>query len=324
MSGILKRLPKFDSPNVIVDMDSMDDAGVYKISDDIALVQSVDFFSPIVNAPYDFGKIVAANSLSDIYAMGGMPLTAMNILAYPAGLIPPDSIEELLTGSCEKLEEAGVSLIGGHTMEQEDFLYGMSITGTVDPRQIKTNSCASEGDIIILTKPIGAGVYSDAVANDGLTKEQYAHFVNSMSRLNKYAAKAIMGLNVSAMTDITGFGLLGHSLAIAKNANVLLEFDSESVPFYDDIFDLMESYDLQGVCKNREYVEDFLSVDSNVDIRRVKLMTEAETSGGLLIIIDKNQVKEALDKLYSYGDVASKIVGRVTKRVNNKTFLKVT
>jgi len=324
LSGILNNLPKFNSPNVLVDMSSMDDAGVYKISDDVALVQSVDFFSPIVNSPYDFGQIVAANSLSDIYAMGGSACTAMNVLAYPSGLIGKKVIEELLIGACEKLKEAKVSLIGGHTMEEENFIYGMSITGTIHPKKIMTNSSAKVGDVIILTKPLGVGPYADAHANDGLTKTQYKTFVTSLSRLNKYAAEAIVEFDVSAMTDVTGFGLLGHSLAIAKNADVLLCYDIETMPFFDNIFELMKIYTTKSVCKNEEYIRPHLLVEENVNKDKIKLITEAQTSGGLLIFINKNQSEKALEKLKKAGDLTSTIIGKVVEKENKKIFLKVT
>ena len=304
-------------------MESMDDAGVYKISDDIALVQTVDFFSPVVNSPYDFGRIVAANSLSDIYAMGGTPRTAMNILAYPLGLIPQEAIEELMQGGCEKLLEAGVDLLGGHTMEQEDFVYGMSVTGVINPAKVTTNATAREGDLIILTKPLGAGPYSDALQKDGLTDRQYNQFVEMMARLNKYAAETVNTFKVSAMTDVTGFGLLGHSLAIAKNADVALEYDSSKIPLLDDIFEIMEKFNTKGVCKNSEYFEKYLSVNPGVDPRRLKLMTEAQTSGGLLIVVDHTEADKAIEKLHQCGDTTSAVIGEIVSRTEDNIFLKV-
>ena len=323
LSGILDRLPRFNSPELLVDMSSMDDAGVFKISDDIALVQSVDFFGPIVNSPYDFGQIVAANSLSDIYAMGATPRTAMNVLAYPPGLIPPDVIEELLCGATEKLKEAEVALVGGHTMEQEDFIFGMSVTGIVHPGKINTNATAQEGDVIIMTKPLGAGPYCDAIAKNALSPEAYKSFVGMMTRLNKYAAEAIRDLPVTALTDITGFGLLGHSLAIARNANVLLEYNSNQVPFLENAVDMMATFNNKGVCKNKEYFEPFIQVEANVDQRKLKLMSEAQTSGGLLIVINETDARTVLKKLHQGGDNSSRIIGRVIQKESNNSFLRV-
>ena len=208
-------------------------------------------------------------------------------------------------------------------MEQEDFLYGMSVTGIINPRDITDNSSVRAGDSIILTKPLGSGPYSDAVANDGLTPEQYSRFVGMMSRLNKYASEAMRNFNVSAMTDVTGFGLLGHSLAVAKNGGVLLEYDSSAIPLLDDIFTIMEKFNMRGVCKNNEYCAKHLSVDPRVDQRRLKLMTEAQTSGGLLIFIDGSEAENALDKLHECGDVSSALIGTVAPGNNDGIFLKV-
>ena len=302
------------SPNLIEDMGSMDDAGVYAINNDIALVQSVDFFFPIVNNPRDFGRIVAANSLSDIWAMGAKPLTAMNILAYPAGQIPEEAIEELLIGGSEKLTEAGVALVGGHTLEQETFVYGMSVTGTVHPDALKTNGTARVGDTLILTKPIGSGVMAGAVEKDGLNEGEYKNFVESMYRLNKYAAEALLRFDVSALTDITGFGLLGHALPFARNADVDLHFNLESIPFYKGVFDFMDTYFPQGICKTSEYVEDYTCKDTHADEKKVKLLSAAQTSGGLLAAIRPDQAKTALEQLHAAGDTDSAIIGEVYAR----------
>jgi len=295
-------------------MGSMDDAGVYKISDDTALVQTVDFFFPAVNDPRDFGRIAAANSLSDIWAMGAKPLTAMNILAYPAGKIPIESIEELLIGGSEKLKEAETVLVGGHTMEQDTFIYGMSVTGVVHPAKLKTNSTARAGDMLILTKPIGTGVMSSAVEKDGLNRQQYKKFVETMYRLNKYASETLLRFDVSALTDVTGFGLLGHALPFARNANVLLRFNTDAVPFYPDIFELMTKFNPKGVCKTVEYVEPYCNISQRADERKVKLLSEAQTSGGLLAAVKADQAETVLKALHDGGDTDSAIIGEVCER----------
>lgn len=295
-------------------MGSMDDAGVYKITDDIALVQSLDFLFPAVNDPRDFGRIVAANSLSDIWAMGAKPLTAMNILAYPAGKIPEEAIEELLIGGCEKLKEAGVALLGGHTLEQETFIYGMSVTGSIHPALLKTNSNARVGDLLILTKPIGTGVMSSAVEKDGLNEGQYNIFVETMYRLNKYASETLLHFDVSALTDVTGFGLLGHALPFARNADVTLRFDIETVPFYKDIFNLMEKFYPLGVCKTEEYIEQYTSINEHADTNKVKLLSGAQTSGGLLAAVRADQAEKVIQQLHDAGDTDSAIIGEVCAR----------
>ena len=313
-------MPKTDSPNLIEDMETFDDAGVYKISDTTALIQTVDFFFPVVNDPRDFGRVVAANSLSDIYAMGAQAITAMNLLAYPAGKIPVEAIEELLLGGSEKLKEAGVVLVGGHTLEQETFIYGMSITGTARIDKLKTNNSARIGDLIILTKPIGTGVMSTAVSENSLTDKQYKKFVETMYRLNKYASETLLRFDISALTDVTGFGLLGHSFPIAKNANVKLCIHSESVPLFDDIFDIMVKFDPKGTHKIGEYIEPYTSIDENTDERRINLFSEAQTSGGLLAFINPDQAEKAVKALHRAGDSTSAIIGEVCKRKSKKDY----
>jgi selenide,water dikinase len=308
----LKKLPKITSPDLLVGMETMDDAGVFRITKDIALVQTVDFFYPVVNDARTFGRIVAANSLSDVWAMGAKAITAMNILAYPAGKIPPETIGELLTGGNEKLKESDVVLVGGHTMEQEEFVYGMSITGVIHPDSIFTNSHARVGDMLILTKPIGTGVFSNASSEDGLTREQYKVFVTHMERLNKYASEILHQFDVSAMTDITGFGLLGHSLPIAQNAGVTLVFHSESIPLYPGIMELMDTYNPKGICKCQEFVEDSTWTDKNVNAGKIELFSEAQTSGGLLASVRTDQAEDVLNALHGGGDKAAAIIGEVT------------
>ncbi len=291
----------------------MDDAGVYKISDDTALIQTVDFFFPVVNDPRDFGRIAAANSLSDIWAMGAKAITAMNVLAYPAGNIPPEIIEELLIGGSEKLMEAGVVLVGGHTLEQEIFVYGMSVTGVAHPNSLKTNSTARVGDSIILTKPLGTGVMSIAHMEDQLTDNQYKDLVDTMSRLNMYASETLQKFDISALTDVTGFGLLGHALPFAQNADVKLRFHSEEVPVFKDIFAIMEKINPK-IQRVFEYIESYTDISTKANVKKVELFSEAQTSGGLLAAIKPGQAKKAVKALHKAGDPTAAIIGEVCKR----------
>jgi selenide,water dikinase len=311
LAGILERLPRTTSPDLLVGMETMDDAGVFRIAPDVALVQTVDFFYPVVNDPYSFGRIVAANSLSDVWAMGARALTAMNLLAYPAGKIPPESIEWLLRGGSEKLVEAGVVLVGGHTMEQEEFVYGMSVTGALHPDRVLTNATARVGDVLLLTKPLGTGVYSHALEKDGLNERQYDEFVAAMERLNKYASEALASFDVSAMTDVTGFGLLGHAFPIARNARVCLTIRADRVPLFTDTIELMGAFNTQPVCKCRRYVWPSTRVAEGVDPRLPLLFMEAQTSGGLLVAIRSDQADEALAALHAAGDEAATVIGEV-------------
>ncbi len=304
-------------------MENMDDAGVYRITDEIALVQTVDFFFPVVNDPRMNGMIAAANSLSDVWAMGAKAHTAMNVLAYPPGLINAEVIGEMLAGGSQKLVEAKVALVGGHTMEQEDILYGMSVTGTVHPDKIKTNASARLHDLIILTKPLGTGVYANGMIKDGITDTQYKEVTESMSRLNMYAADILNRFRVSAMTDVTGFGLLGHALPIARSSNLTIQIDQNAVPLLSHIDELLLNYTTKGVCKVSEYVESYLEVQAGVEPKKLSLFSEAETSGGLLAFIHPDDADQALKMLHDNGDEASSIIGSVEELEDEGKYLRV-
>lgn len=301
----------------------MDDAGVYRITDEIALVQTVDFFFPVVNDPRMNGMIAAANSLSDVWAMGAKAHTAMNVLAYPPGLINAEVIGEMLAGGSQKLVEAKVALVGGHTMEQEDILYGMSVTGTVHPDKIKTNANARLHDLIILTKPLGTGVYANGMIKDGITDQQYREVTESMSRLNMYAADILNRFRVNAMTDVTGFGLLGHALPIARSSNLTIQIDQNSVPLLAHIDKLLIKYTTKGVCKVSEYVESYLQVQAGVEPKKLSLFSEAETSGGLLAFIHPDDAHQALRMLRDNGDETSSIIGSVEELEDQGKYLRV-
>ncbi len=319
----MQKLPRYITPNLLVGLENMDDAGVYRITDDIALVQTVDFFYPMVNDPRMNGRIAAANSLSDIWAMGATAHTAMNVLAYPPGLIDADTIGDMLAGGSEKLVEARVSLVGGHTMEQEDLLYGMSVTGTVHPNGIKTNTNAGAGNAIILTKPLGTGVYGRAMMQTDLDSGQYREVTDSMCRLNMYAADVLKEFSVTAMTDVTGFGLLGHALPVMKSSGLTAVLSAGAVPILSHTIALQKMYGAKEACKVKEYVSDYLTVHEGVPGARVTLFSEAETSGGLLVFIDAAQSETALRRIRECGDESAAIIGYTeTSQVKNE-FLKV-
>jgi selenide,water dikinase len=292
-------------------MDTMDDAGVVRLSADLALVQTLDFFQPIVNDPKTFGRIVAANSMSDVWAMGAKALTAMNILAYPSKKIPVSVIEELMTGACEKLQEAGVLLVGGHSMELSELFYGMSVTGTIHPEGVLTNAKARVGDKLILTKPLGVAVYSEALFRDGLSDAEYREYTSSMERLNVYASEVFRQFDVSAMTDVTGFGLIGHVLPIARNAEVTVHINMNNVPFFSNFFSLMRQFLPTQTWKNTEYVEPYLGREEGISDDQYALVSEAQTSGGLLAAVRRDQAEQVLAALRTAGDAASRIIGEV-------------
>ena len=296
----------------------MDDAGVYRLTPELALVQTLDFFQPVVNDPRTFGRIVAANSLSDVWAMGGRPLTAMNILAYPAKKLPVEVIRELLFGAAEKLKEANVVLVGGHSMEQEQMFYGMSVTGTIHPDHIVTNAHARAGHALILTKPLGTSIYAEALAKDRLTPSQCEEFSTSMERLNMYASGVLGRFDVSAMTDVTGFGLLGHALPIARNAGVTLVFHASSLPHFTSAFLLMEEFRSSQAWKSKQYVEPHTLRSERVTSQQYMLMTDPQTSGGLLAAVPVNRAEEIIHALHAAGDTAACKVGEVVPLVHSQ------
>jgi len=295
-------------------METMDDAGVFRISDDTALVQTVDFFSPAVNDARSTGRIVAANCLSDIWAMGARPLTAMNILGFPASKIPCEVAGEILAGAGDKLVEAGVALVGGHTVEQNEVMFGMSITGVVHPSRALRNSLARAGDLLVLTKPLGTGILCTSLKEGHVDEDALREAVRQMERLNMYASGILAGFDVSAMTDVTGFGLAGHAVAIARASGVTLEIDAKSVPVLDGALELACNYLPGGTGRNWEYDSEHVGIAGGMDESLVAVMLDSQTSGGLLAAIAPDQAGEAVRMLREGGDSCAAIVGRVLPR----------
>ena len=311
---MMDRLPATETPDVVVGIREMDDAGVYRVSDGLSLVQTVDFFYPPLNDPAGCGRVVAANCLSDVWAMGARPIAAMNILAYPAGRIPPEAIEAMLAGACEKLREAGVALLGGHTLEQEELVYGLSVTGLASADGLFRNEGARPGDLLILTKPIGTGVYCNALQKDTLTPAQYEAFAGSMERLNMYAADALRGSHPHCVTDVTGFGLLGHALPMARGSGLVFRFEASKVPLLPDALEMLREFSSKGVCKCRDLVDPHLEIGKHVDERYVTAFSESQTSGGLLAAVDPGIAQDALRAVRHAGDQSAEIVGSVVER----------
>lgn len=321
LSGILERLPRIRSQNLIVGMESMDDAGVYLLTPDKALVQTVDFFQPIVPSPLEFGRIAAANSMSDVWAMGGDALTAMNLLCFPGNVLDSDIVEQILSGACEKLVEAGVVLVGGHTMEQDQVVFGLSVTGVIDPGKALRNSMARPGDLLVITKPLGSGVLTTANKASALPHSLFRPVVASMERLNLYASRILRELDVSAMTDITGFGLLGHALIMARSGGVGFSFNADSVPLFPGGRKFARDFFPGGSGNNRKYVGENVSMTEGLDPDLVKLLFDAQTSGGLLAAVRPDQAGEALDRLHQGGDTASAVIGRVVQLQEDAPYL---
>lgn len=291
------QLPRNTDENLIVGLDTSDDAAVYRINDDIALIQTLDFFTPVVDDPYMFGQIAAANSLSDVYAMGGEPKLAMNIVCFP-NCLSPDVLVQILKGGHDKVTEAGALLIGGHTVEDDEPKYGLSVAGFVHPDKVLTNCNAKAGDILVLTKPIGVGVVNTAI-KAGLADESiYNKAVHTMSTLNKYAKKALDKVEANSVTDITGFGLLGHSLEMAEGSSVTIVIDHKSVPIIDGAIEFAQMGLVPGgAYSNMHHIGDKVKFEGNISEAIQDILFDPQTSGGLLISVPKDSVDLLLEEL---------------------------
>ena len=294
----------------MVGIETADDAGVYQINETTALIQTLDFFTPIVDDPYMFGQIAAANSLSDVYAMGGKPLTAMNIVAFPIGCLPAEVLGDILRGGQDKVIEAGAVIVGGHSIEDSEPKYGLSVTGIVHPDKILTNAGAQPGDLLILTKAIGTGVLSTA-AKANLFPEGVAAAVDSMAALNRTAAEVALQYKVHACTDITGFGLLGHVYEMASGSGVSIKLQSASIPLLPDAAAAAAMGLVPGgAYTNREYFKT-VTIDSSVPVYIQDLCFDPQTSGGLLFSVPADRANELLQKLQQAGVKQAAIIGEV-------------
>jgi selenide,water dikinase len=300
-----------DHPDLIVGKETSDDAGVFRVRNDLALIQTVDFFTPMVNNPKDFGRIAAANALSDVYAMGGAPLTAMNIVCFPREKMPVEILKDILHGGFEVIHNAGAILVGGHSVDDAEIKYGLSVTGVVHPDRVVTNAGAAPGDRLILTKPLGTGILATAIKGKMIAKEAEREAIRWMTLLNRDAAEAMQEVGPSACTDITGFGLLGHALEMALTAQVTMELWSSQIPVIPTVMDNVQLGMMPaGSFENRQYCESMVSVDKGVDPLLVDIMADAQTSGGLLIAVPEDRAGLLIEKLQERGVFHAEI-GRV-------------
>lgn len=305
-------MPESSDSALLVGYNLADDAGVYRIGDEQALIQTVDFFTPIVDDPFTFGAIAAANALSDVYAMGGRPLTALNIVGFPHDQLETDVLNQILLGGHSKVQEAGAVLVGGHTVRDPELKYGLSVTGVVHPDRVVTNAGAHPGDRLILTKKLGTGLIANAFKADQIGEDDMAEAVASMTALNRVAAEQMCRLGVHACTDVTGFGLLGHAAEMAAASQVSLIFRAASVPMIDLALDL-GAHPLGGGSRdNQLFLADAVSVDANVPQAQANVMFDAQTSGGLLIALPADRAESLLAGLRENGVSAAAIVGEVT------------
>ncbi len=285
---------------------------MYKINEDTALVQTLDFFTPIVDDPYMFGQIAAANSLSDVYAMGGKPLTVMNIVGFPINTLDKSILADILCGAADKVAESGATLVGGHSIDDNEPKFGLSVTGVVHPDKVRANAGAKPGDRLVLTKPIGVGILTTAIKRDLLSEESLNEVMQVMAALNKDAAEAMENYQVNACTDITGFGLLGHTLEMAEGSNVGITVDSKNVPVLSGTRELAEQNIIPGgTKKNHKWIADRIDYQENVDEISQLILCDAVTSGGLLISVPE-EAAESLQKDLLDRNVPSAIIGVVT------------
>ncbi len=309
---VLHHLNKVDDPNVLVGFNTMDDAGVYKLSDDLAIVQTIDCFPPVVDDPYDFGAIACANALSDIYAMGAKPVSALNIAGFPRGKLPLEVLEEILKGGADKAKEAGVAIIGGHTVKTREPLYGLTVTGLIHPEKIIRNSGAKLGDVLVLTKPLGIGIITTGIKQGKIPPELEKKIAEIMSLLNKSASEAMIEVGVSACTDVTGFGLLGHLWEIAYESNVVAQLSLSEIPILDEAWDLVRHKVVPGgTLSNLKFVADKVDWDDNISEEAKVILADAQTSGGLLICCPEAKKEQLLQALQSKGVQEFKVIGRI-------------
>lgn len=308
----MEGLPLISNPNLIVGMEHAEDAGVYQLTEDLAIVLSLDFFTPIVDDPYTFGQIAAANSLSDIYAMGGAPITAMNIICFPIKTMDISILQEVLRGGLDKMREAGVPLVGGHSVEDNEFKYGLSVTGTIHPQKIIYNKGARVGDKLILTKPLGTGIINTALKGGLADENSVAEAISCMSSLNKKAAELMTKVEVNGCTDVTGFGLLGHACEMIKGEDVGMILYSSNIPILPGTEDYaMMGLIPAGTIRNRDYSLHMIRRSAGVTDERLLILFDAQTSGGLLISVPALQSQSLLEMLHREGVKEAAIIGEI-------------
>ena len=315
-------LPLISDPNVIAGMASLDDAGVYKLADDLAIIQTIDFFTPIVDEPYVFGQIAVANALSDVYAMGGKPLTALNIVCFPTNSMDISVLKEILRGGLDKMREAGVTLIGGHSVDDTELKYGLSVAGVVHPEKVLTNAGAQAGDKLILTKRLGTGILSTALKAGIADKQSVADITTSMTALNKEASELMQAVGAHACTDITGFALLGHACQVAQNSQVGMELHFASVPFLPKAEEFAKrGYCPAGLHRNREFYSKMVEFAPQVPAPVKDMLFDPQTSGGLLISLAPKAAESLLDRLREAGVPQAAIIGEVVTSPTGKVLV---
>ncbi len=319
----MRQLPKQEPvPELLVGLDTSDDAGVYKLTDSIALIQTVDYFTPIVDDPYMFGQITAANALSDVYAMGGQPKTVMNIVGYPIKKLGADMLADILRGAADKVKEAGAITVGGHSIDDQEPKFGLSVTGIVHPDKVWKNVGAKPGDVLVLTKPIGVGIMTTGIKRSVVTQEQEQIVTDTMAMLNKTASEVLTNYQPHAVTDVTGFGLLGHGSEMARGSGVSFEISLNQVPILDGTIELAKNGVVPGGSKsNHKWLNDD-AVYEDILPEEQLVLCDAITSGGLLVSLNEEDARSYVDKLHENGVFRAAIVGRVTEKKDKLIYVK--
>lgn len=315
LEEILKYLPLPKDSNILVDIDTHDDAGVYRVNDDLALVLTTDFFPPVCSDPYEFGQIAAANSISDVYAMGGDPVLALNIMMFPAAKLPMEAYAEILKGGFDKATEAGVRIIGGHTIDDFPPKYGLAVVGYIHPKKIITNAGAKAGDYLILTKPVGTGIIMAAQRLGLAIDKDIDEAKRLMKLLNKTGAEVMKKYNIKGATDVTGFGLAGHALKMAKASGVSINISMKKVPLIGHVYQHVDDGCIPGASfRNLEYVEESLQTTTGLDYNLKMIAFDAQTSGGLLMSASAEKVEAVLADLHSAGLSSAAVIGIVSEK----------
>ena len=309
---------------MIVGTSQADDCGVVRVSDDRAIILTVDFFPAIVDDPYLFGQVAAANAMSDVYAMGGEPVSALNIIGFPEGKLEIEALELLMLGGADKVNEAGAVIVGGHTMTDSELKYGLSIMGTIHPDNVVLTAGARPGDAIILTKPLGTGIYSTAMKKGVLDEEQERLFIDQMIALNAPAARAMVAAGAHACTDVTGFGLAGHALEMATGSDVTIAIDMEAVPLLPDAADFASQGLLTGGgMSNVQFTSIALEVEGNLTREQMMLLHDPQTSGGLLISLPAEKAQGLVDSIRNSGAGYAAVIGEALPQAGKQILIRV-
>lgn len=312
LSQVLRHLPKNTNPNLLVGLDTSDDAAVYRLNDELATIQTVDFFTPMVDDPYLFGQIAAANALSDVYAMGGTPLLALNIVCFP-NCLSPDILGEILRGGADKVSEAGAIIAGGHSVQDDEPKYGLAVTGVVHPEKIYSNATARAGDLLILTKALGTGIINTGIKADMVSSEIANGAIAAMAALNKEAAQAMLEVGASACTDITGFGFLGHAAEMARASGLSMKVYAGGVPVLPGAKELARMGIIPaGAYNNRNHLGEQVIIQEGVSREETDIFFDPQTSGGLLIASQPHKAEALIKELHHRGVADARIVGELT------------